>query len=409
MIAVIGGGISGISVSNILQEKGVPIKLFEKESKIGGLVSCDKIDGVTFHKVGGHVFNTKNQKIKNWFFSKFDLEKEFLSRKRNAKILIDNNFIDYPIENHLYQLPQKTTSKIINELKHQKASIGNNLGDFLKDSFGKTLFEIYFKPYNEKIWQHDLKDFSMDWLKSKFPMPNAEEIILNNIYRLEERKMAHQSFYYPNIGGSQFIVDRLANKIDVKNNIEIKKIDKTSKGWLINGEFYENVIYTGNIKSLSKTLNLGGVLRIDESHFPSHGTTTVLCELEQTDLSWLYLPNPNCKAHRVIFTGNFSNKNNGDYKMTGTIEFSQELSYDEIKRQCSKIPLFKKILACNFRDESYVIQTPKTRDLIKKIKKFLEPKGFYLLGRFAEWEYYNMDNAIEQSHVVADKILNAKK
>ena len=28
------------------------------------------------------------------------------------------------------------------------------------------------------------------------------------------------------------------------------------------------------------------------------------------------------------------------------------------------------------------------------IKKLIKPEGIYLLGRFAEWEYYNMDAAI---------------
>lgn len=32
--------------------------------------------------------------------------------------------------------------------------------------------------------------------------------------------------------------------------------------------------------------------------------------------------------------------------------------------------------------------------MINGLKKRTEAKDFYLLGRFAEWEYYNMDVAI---------------
>ena len=32
--------------------------------------------------------------------------------------------------------------------------------------------------------------------------------------------------------------------------------------------------------------------------------------------------------------------------------------------------------------------------MIDDLKRRIEPKGLYLLGRFAEWEYYNMDVAM---------------
>ena len=40
------------------------------------------------------------------------------------------------------------------------------------------------------------------------------------------------------------------------------------------------------------------------------------------------------------------------------------------------------------------MQAPGTRQLVADLKRRLEPQGLYLLGRFAEWEYYNMDVAI---------------
>lgn len=34
------------------------------------------------------------------------------------------------------------------------------------------------------------------------------------------------------------------------------------------------------------------------------------------------------------------------------------------------------------------------RNIIKQLKTALEPSDFYFTGRFADWEYYNMDVAI---------------
>ena len=58
------------------------------------------------------------------------------------------------------------------------------------------------------------------------------------------------------------------------------------------------------------------------------------------------------------------------------------------------LPYDIKILDYNFEPLSYIIQSKKTRTEVNRIKKTLEKENFYLLGRFAEWEYYNMDTAI---------------
>ena len=99
-IGIIGAGISGISAAKLLQNKGHDVTLFEKKKNIGGLVACSEVENSLFHKVGGHVFNSKSKKVNNWFWRYFDKEKEFIKAKRKATIFIDKKCIPYPIENH---------------------------------------------------------------------------------------------------------------------------------------------------------------------------------------------------------------------------------------------------------------------------------------------------------------------
>ena len=75
-ICVIGTGISGLSVANMLNDNH-EVMVYEKTSKIGGLIKCTREDGVLFHRVGGHVFNSKNQEVLDWFWQYFDRDKEF--------------------------------------------------------------------------------------------------------------------------------------------------------------------------------------------------------------------------------------------------------------------------------------------------------------------------------------------
>ena len=100
-IAIIGAGISGLSAGQLLQNEH-QIDIYERKHKAGGLLSCQRVKDNLFHLVGGHVFNSKNQSVLDWFWSFFDKEKEFISATRNAKILLNKKFLDYPIENALY-------------------------------------------------------------------------------------------------------------------------------------------------------------------------------------------------------------------------------------------------------------------------------------------------------------------
>lgn len=404
MIAIIGAGISGISLSRILLEKGVNSVVFEKSAKKGGLISCDFPRGVTYHKVGGHVFNSKNKEVFDWFFTHFDKDKEFVKANRNAKIFLNDKTIGYPIESHLYQLDEETLRAVLEDWMLNEKVDNSNFHSFLKSSFGETLFELYFKPYNQKIWQTNLKNISLDWLEGKLPMLNKSEMLVNSVLRSEDISMAHSTFYYPREGGSQFIIERLASGLQVKLNCNINRIMRSRNNWIVEGQKFDSIVFTGDVTKVPKIFPEIDFSTVDFNSFKWHGTTTVLCEVELNDYSWIYLPEDSLRAHRIINTGNFSATNNGGFKLTATLEFSENLSIKEIKEEIDKMPQIKRIIDFHHTEKTYVIQTDSTRDSINRIKTILQDHNVFLLGRFAEWEYYNMDNAIESAMNLSKKL-----
>jgi UDP-galactopyranose mutase len=50
---------------------------------------------------------------------------------------------------------------------------------------------------------------------------------------------------------------------------------------------------------------------------------------------------------------------------------------------------------------SYVLQDEHTRARIAAARSALAPLGLHLLGRFAEWEYHNMDKCMESAAALA--------
>ncbi|WP_018343059.1 protoporphyrinogen/coproporphyrinogen oxidase [Cytophaga aurantiaca] len=422
-IAVIGSGISGLSIASILNETN-EVRVFERKSTIGGLVHCDRAQDVLYHRVGGHVFNSKNKEILDWFWTKFNKETEFVQAKRNAKIFFENRFIGYPIENFLYQLDADIVEKVmaelvdINKVGAKDPMAYDNFETFLQNTFGSTLYKLYFKPYNNKIWKTDLSKVSMQWLEGKLPMPRLLEIISANIIRKEEGEMVHANFYYPKSGGSQFIAERLAYGLSVTCNSSLEEIFIDNRSVKIFGESFNHIIYTGDIRKLPDLLTISSDKSFKYNdqikQLRSNGTSSVLCSCDANDLSWLYIPEPKFKAHRIIYTGNFSPTNNSDlliesHRSSCTVEFSGICTYEEMLLELKMLPGNLTPIDYNNEPNSYVIQDHETRKIIQAYKEYLKPYGIHLLGRFAEWEYYNMDKAMEAAFGLKEQILAANK
>lgn len=397
-LAIIGSGVSGMSFAHLIKDK-YEVELFEKDSRPGGLIKCDIVDGNLYHMVGGHVFNSKRQDVLDFFWSFFYKNKEFSESIRNAVAYLGKP-VGYPIENHLYQMEPAIISSVIKDLieieKQGKTQI-ESFEDFLKNRFGKTLYKAYFKPYNEKIWKKELSKVPVSWLEGKLPMPTVEEIFFNNIKKEKEMKMVHSTFFYPRNNGSQFLADRLAEDLNIQLNTPVTSLQRKDNKWVINEEHcYDTIVFTGNIKYLLAILkgNMLDDFSIDINQLDYHGTTTVLCEIDKNDFSWIYMPDMKYNAHRIICTGNFSSNNNRKNILSATIEFTDYIDEKKIRNQLPKIPFSPRYITHRYTKYTYPIQNSNTRELICNIKKVTEPEGMYLLGRFAEWEYYNMDVAV---------------
>lgn len=413
-VAIIGAGISGLSAAHFLKNR-YDVTLFEKEDCAGGLIKCSRVNGSLFHTCGGHVFNSKRQDVLDWFWAKFIRNEEFAKADRKSCVFMDrgntsleHDNIPYPIENHMYLFDEEIQKAFYEDLEeidrvkglNAKFTDYDSFGEFLRWRFGKTLYNLYFEPYNRKVWRRDLTTVPMSWMEGKLPMPSTKEMRDNNANKVEEKAFVHSTFWYEKENGSQFIADKLVEGLYIEYNSSITNIEFNGKDWIIQGSAFDKVVFCGNIKEMIKIIH--GV-NVDEFKQPVedleyHGTTAVFCEIDKNPYSWIYQPSRQHESHRIICTGNFASSNNSkdidSNRITATVEFTDEISKDDMFDNLKRIPLHPKYITHQYNKYTYPIQDANTRNMIKALKEELKPYGFYFTGRFADWEYYNMDVAI---------------
>ena len=422
-IAIIGAGISGLSAAHFLKDR-YEVTVYEKEDKPGGLIKCIRVNGNLFHTCGGHVFNSKRQDVLNWFWSIFDRDEDFIKADRNSCVFMDKNNtslehedIPYPIENHMYLFSDEIQREFYKDLEeidkvkglNAKFSDYDSFGDFLRWRFGKTLYQLYFQPYNEKVWRRDLTTVPMSWLDGKLPMPTTQDMRDNNANKIEEKTFVHSSFWYEKQNGSQYIADKLAEGINIVYNANVDKLKYHNSKWFVSDQEFDNIVFCGNIKDITTMVEGVDISKYVQqiSNLEYHGTTAVFCEIDKNPYSWIYQPSNKHQSHRIICTGNFSNTNNSDLpnnRITATIEFTDAISKEDIMKNLAFIPLNPKYLYHKYNQYTYPIQDANTRSMIKNLKLELSVTGLYFTGRFADWEYYNMDMAIGASMDLCNKI-----
>lgn len=402
-ICVIGAGVTGLTIGKLLSEKH-NVTIYEREPNIGGIARTKSVDGITYHTVGGHCFNSKNKEVMDFVFSEVLPKEKWHHVQRYAKINLDNQFISYPIEYSIKEIAKFDKDLAFNITKDFLSSTdtnANNLADWFESKFGKTLSDKYFIPYNRKIWQMEPSKMSHLWIEGKLPLPNKKDFFQALI---EDKKdtMPHSTFYYPNTNNQNTFIDALGKDLNITTCFTIDSIEKIKEKWIINNKYeYDLVINTMPLDILPSVIkNTPNDILKHAKKLKHNKVTNMLWKTKPIDFTWTYHPSEKTIFHRHIHIGNFFNPKK-NYTIT---ESMGEHSYEEMVKQGKEFDYLLEPLDYNVSDYAYVVYDQNYSESKKRIIKYLDKIGLYSIGRFGEWEYYNMDICIESAMKLRNKI-----
>lgn len=404
-VLILGAGVTGLSMGQLLHGE-FDVTILEKDTQIGGIAKTKQVDGITYHMVGGHCFNSKYEDIMSYVFKLLPNE-NWHKIHRFSTINLGKYEVNYPIEYSVKQIynqePELAYKITVDFLSSIDDGSYLNLEEWFRKKFGNTLCELYFLPYNTKIWGENPKNMSHEWVQDKLPIPN-KETFFSSLMCSQTDNMPHSQFYYPNSNNQKSLIDALAKDLDIKCNEEIKSIEKTPSGWIVNKKYVADIlISTIPLNILPSYIDGAPELILNYAHRLKYNkVSNVLWKSHPTNKTWTYQPSADSLFHRYIHIGSFF-KPARNYTITESIG---ERSYDEMVECGRKDPFLIAPLDYNVSDHAYVVYDEHRDNAVKSIQEYLDNIGIISIGRFGQWEYFNMDLCIKQSIDTYNKIMN---
>lgn len=457
---ILGGGLAGLSAGYVIVGAGQPVIVFESDSVVGGL-SKTIVRGEFRFDLGGHRFITKNEKIGQ--FVKDLLDGEYLTVSRKSKIYMRNKFFDYPLKplNVMFGLGIVTTLKAISDYSREKVKnffsspVNISLEDWVVSNFGRTIFNLYFKEYSEKVWGMECKRISKEWVEQRIKGLSLWTAMKNAFFNLNGKDIdtLADKFIYPPMGIGQ-ISDRLKEEIEKENSVltNTKVSQIIHEGFTIKSVIARNC---GQVYPIRKKVPPGssnGVYDVTGREFISSIPLTTFIQMltplapddileaasrlkyrslvivvtmlnreKVTDLTWLYLPEKKISIGRIHEPKNWSPDMAPADKTHIVSEyfcFEGDDIWNSEDKELASVTM-KQMERMGFIKErevidSCVIRVPKAYPLFElgytehytKILRYLKNfRNLHIIGRSGMFRYYNMDHSMESGIEVAENIL----
>jgi protoporphyrinogen oxidase len=425
---IIGAGLTGLSAAYHLEKKGFfDYALFEKESSIGGLCRSKQQDGFTFDFTG-HLLHTSDAYFRTMLEELVGLE-NLNAIERQSFVYSENTYTHYPYQINLYGLSPNTIidciTGYIERPKTKKAP--RTFPEWVETNFGKGFGKHFFYPYQEKIFAYDPHKLSASWTGRFVPSTSLDKIIRGALEKPTSTSVGYNAnFLYPKKGGIFSWVKTFADHITkpIHTNFCVKHINLKNKTvTFTNGhcEPFEKLITTIPLDTLL------GLIQEKSHTTVQRARTNLLCNSvinfnlgvnhpDVSDKHWIYFPEQQYPFYRIGFPHNFSEHMApvGYSSLYGEFSHIHKSAAWVNKTLKHAITATKKLLSISDTDiateciipisHAYVIYDLWREKHLPKLLNTLQEQDIYSIGRYGEWKYASMQEAVLDGKKIADTL-----
>ena len=447
MNIILGGGLSGLAAGHTFTKAGAPTVILEKGETVGGLARTVRHGDFKFD-LGGHRFLSDNRALKSLVADL--LGPDLLTVPRTSQIYMAGKFYNYPLTpgNAIFGAGLGMTGRMLFDYGREKLTAGFSgrdmisLEDWVVAQYGRTIFNLYFKEYSEKVWGIGCDRISMDWVAKRIDGLSLWQNIRHALFKRKHRKAKTltDNFLYPRHGIGE-ISDKLKEYIQAAAGNQVKTGASVQK-IISRGDRIETVVFeTGDgqsaiegesyLSSIPLTTLIGRlhprppytVLKAaSEIRFRSLVIATLMLDREKlTDLTWMYLPGREIPFGRIHEPKNWSPDMAPDGKCHVVAEFfcntndriwntADDALAAAVAEHLQRLGFLEPRELIDFRvlriPYAYPVFSVGYEKHVKTIIDYLDHfRNLHLIGRSGRYSYLNMNHAMESGIETATGLL----
>lgn len=435
-ILIIGAGPTGLGAAYRLHELGHEnFLVLEKNSYPGGLAASFVDEKGFTWDIGGHVQFSHYE----YFDRVMDraLGDAWVHHTRQSHVWISGHFVPYPFQYNFRYLPKDQVWECVRgllEVCRNGVRDVSNFRDWIVGTFGRGLAEVFFFPYNFKVWAHPLETMSFGWVGERVAVVDLERALRNIVLDRDDAAWGpDRTFRYPLRGGIGAIwraVASLLPRDSVYYQTEVAAVDlsrrvvRTRDG---RDYCYDYLISTLPLDLLTRMTGnwewsrLAGLLKYTTVHVVGVGLAGAVPDRLRTK-NWMYFPDPSVPFHRVTVFSNYSPYNVPD--VTRYWSLLAEVSESRHKpvnraglagevlaglRKASLVPEDAEVVSVwtHTVERGYPVPTLERDQVLKELMSGLESHGVYSRGRLGAWKYEvsSQDHSFMQGVELVDSLL----
>ena len=434
---ILGAGVTGLAAAAALEEQAV---VLEKESTPGGLVRSKCFNGNYWFDNVLHILHFKDKTTQERIMAM--LGDVLQPCPPVAWIECKEGVALYPFQLNIGGLNEAARNRCIADYakvyfhKNEDEKAGNYAA-YLKSTFGDAMCELFYFPYNEKLYKYPLDRIAANEILWNIHRPTFEEILQGGFQPNVLRTTYNSNAFYPRpprdapLRGMEILSQALATSVhNLQLHTTVTHIDLPSKTvHAVQDGVKKKYVFTEQCLS---TLPLPQLMKLC-SNVPQ----SLLSELDQLEYTkvfsvalcikgerpnnpghWRYYTDPELPFTRLIFMTEFD-QYNAPEDGWGLLA---EITWNSRTPEPDKATFTAEITAALYKiavlnehtevisthvwtaDPAYVIFTPETQKIVQHCFEFLESYDIKSLGRYGNWEYSSMYQNIKAGFDWATKI-----
>lgn len=430
---IVGAGVAGLTLGHELQRAGHSVTMIELLPEIGGLARSFNYGDFWFD-LGPHRFHTENPRVDG--FIRQTLGDNLVEIPRRSGVWFFDRLHEWPLQSSsLFKIPKRYLLRAGFDLVRRHKPTSESFEDFVLSRYGRTIYELFFRPYTEKFIKYRCDQLHSSWAKAginRAVIDKRSEV--GGLWKLMSKTLFPEKvdtmFVYPKYGAIATYSNNLGEKITgmggrilTDTRIESFRLDGDRVAACVDshGESHEvdHIFWTGKLPTLQRLLELEN----PELEYLSSIFLNFMVDGElDHDYQWIYYGGPDLVFSRASFPTLFSPHTAPEGKHGICVEVAciegdgvwknPDWKLGDVRSQMLKVGLLKRPndvddVRIEKVKNTYPIYTMGYQDRRSSAQEKMRAKvkNVNLLGRTGNFWYNNMDHSIAQALKMARKFV----